>query len=251
MFNAKKAITEISKFLNGNAWTALNSHVWYKKRCGLVFLRLSNGQSMQLTKSGTTLGTLPAGYRPDYQYDMAGTALGGAESVFFRVNTNGTIIGFASSSTVYWGGLVCFPLVGGGYCLKAVFSRLSAIVERRWRDAECKEGTDKTHAGYVQRRRPIECHRLCKRIPSDTIEKWVAGCESRHRQRCDDSTGYSHFVKRNSHGRADRHHLCGFFRIRVLLRQAGRDLHYRNLQVFTQGGVSCLTGVALSEGGCF
>lgn len=126
MFNAKKAITEIAEFLNGNAWTTLNSHVWYKKRCGLVFLRLTNGQSMQLTKSGTTLGTLPAGYRPAYQFDIAGTALGGAESVFFRVNTNGTIIGFASSSTVYWSGLVCFPLVGGGVLLKgSIFKALS------------------------------------------------------------------------------------------------------------------------------
>ena len=128
MLDVKKMLMKLSDLVGGDSrWTNLNGNVWYKKRCDIVYIRLTNGNSVQLTKTGTTLGTLPTGYRPDYQYDMAGTALGGSESVFFRVDTNGKITGFASATTSYWSGTVCFPMkIGGGYCVKAVFSRLCA-----------------------------------------------------------------------------------------------------------------------------
>lgn len=139
MLDIKKMLTKLSDLVGGDAkWTNLNGNVWYTKRCDVVYLRCVNGNGVQLTKTGTTIGTLPTGYRPDYQYDMAGTALGGAESVLFRVETSGKIIGFASATTSYWSGTICFPMRVGGVLLKWLKGSIfKAFSHRRKAVASC------------------------------------------------------------------------------------------------------------------
>lgn len=90
-------------------WQTLNNNVRYRKIGKVIFVKINNGNSVQLVKAGTQLGTVPAGFRPPNQTDAAGTPLGGPEAVFFRVETNGVIKGFASSPTLYFTGIFSYP----------------------------------------------------------------------------------------------------------------------------------------------
>lgn len=69
----------------------------------MVSLRLAT-TSATLTTNGVLLATLDAQYRPSTQRDFAGTSLGGTEEVWFRIETNGQIKGFANPQTKYWSG---------------------------------------------------------------------------------------------------------------------------------------------------
>lgn len=91
-------------------YTTLNNCICYWRRNGVVGVRIATNNT-SLDKSGVTIGTLPEGFRPPWQCDFAGTALGGSEGVFFRVETNGTIQGFASQSTIYWSGTFSFATI--------------------------------------------------------------------------------------------------------------------------------------------
>ncbi len=111
MLSVKKLLYKINQYIRGdNDWTALNNSVRYAKRGGIVYVSFYNGGSIALIKAGVSLGTMPEGYRPFSQIDFAGTALGGAETVFFRIGAGGAITGYASASTTYWSGLICYPV---------------------------------------------------------------------------------------------------------------------------------------------
>ena len=88
-------------------YTTLNNCISYWRRNGVVGVRISTN-STNLNKSGVTIGTLPEGFRPPWQCDFAGTALGGNAGVFFRVESNGVIQGYASEATPYWSGTFSF-----------------------------------------------------------------------------------------------------------------------------------------------
>ena len=88
-------------------YTTLNDCISYWRRNGVVGVRISTNNT-NLNRQGVTIGTLPSGFRPPWQCDFAGTALGGSAGVFFRVESNGTIQGFASETTPYWSGTFSF-----------------------------------------------------------------------------------------------------------------------------------------------
>ena len=89
-------------------FTQVNSYIWYWRRNGVVTVKINGDNNFVINKNGVTIGTLPEGCRPPWQTDFAGTARGGYAGVFFRVESNGTIQGFASESTSYWSGTFSF-----------------------------------------------------------------------------------------------------------------------------------------------
>ena len=88
-------------------YTRLNNCISYWRRNGVVGVKISTNNTI-LNNNGVLIGTLPEGFRPPWQCDFAGTALGGSAVVFFRVESDGTIKGYASQSTVYWSGTFSF-----------------------------------------------------------------------------------------------------------------------------------------------
>ena len=89
-------------------YTSVNTHIQYAKRNGIMMVRFNSGNSVELTRNGTVLGSIPAELSPPAQSDFHGTALGGSENIFFRINSQGQVTGYANTSTVYWSGIATY-----------------------------------------------------------------------------------------------------------------------------------------------
>lgn len=84
-----------------NSWvnygSGYNNAGYYKDSFGIVHIRglIKSGT----TSSGTTLFTLPSGYRPTAEYIIACTSAGGYVEI--RVDTSGNVKGFAGLNSIY------------------------------------------------------------------------------------------------------------------------------------------------------
>lgn len=90
-------------------YTKLNTNIYYQRKNGIAYVRIVAG-GVEITRNGIVLGTMPAGMRPAVLSDFAGTALGGTESVFFRIDTNGNVTGYANPTTKYWSGTFAYVI---------------------------------------------------------------------------------------------------------------------------------------------
>ena len=90
-------------------YTQLNTNIFYQRKNGIAYVRTTSA-GVEITRNGVVLGTMPVGMRPAAQSDFAGTALGGTESVFFRVDTNGNVTGYANPTTKYWSGTFAYVI---------------------------------------------------------------------------------------------------------------------------------------------
>ena len=82
----------------------------YRKKQDIVFIRTNNGNNLELTNSGVSLGTIPEGFRPATQMDFAGTPVAGTNEVSFRVYPAGAITGYSNPTSKYWNGGFCYPV---------------------------------------------------------------------------------------------------------------------------------------------
>lgn len=90
--------------------SASGNRVRYCKRGGAVFVEVWYESSAGLSTTAKTLGTLPAGFRPDVQVETA--AFGNVDHlVMLRVNPGGTIVAKVMSGTTnYVKGVISFPV---------------------------------------------------------------------------------------------------------------------------------------------
>lgn len=90
--------------------SASGNRVRYCKRGGAVFVDVWYESSAGLSTTAKTLGTLPAGFRPDVQVETA--AFGNVDHlVMLRVNPGGAIVAKVMSGTTnYVKGVISFPI---------------------------------------------------------------------------------------------------------------------------------------------
>lgn len=90
--------------------SASGNRVRYCKRGGAVFVEVWYESGAGVGTSATTLGTLPAGFRPSLQIETC--AFGNANNVaMLRVNPGGSIVARSMSGTMnYFKGVISFPI---------------------------------------------------------------------------------------------------------------------------------------------
>jgi hypothetical protein len=113
MLNVKKTLTKILNYLNGDdTWTTLGTLGKYAKKGGWVHVYVWSGGAVVVSASGsTTVGTLPAGYRPKTDLNFPACARGTNNTSYVSVTTAGAVV-FHNDTTVaqsYWFFSISFP----------------------------------------------------------------------------------------------------------------------------------------------
>ena len=129
MFNAKKAITEIAKMfkvVETQSFT-FGGKSWVFRRIGnIVFVEATD--DIRTASAGTnTIGTLRESMRPDYTQRIG--IANSTRGEFLNIYTNGGVyLYMPTATTSARNNSFCGRYIArwGGYCLKAVFSRLCA-----------------------------------------------------------------------------------------------------------------------------